>query len=68
MTGLAGTTVQVLGEVERCSSTELLYVKFTRKEQTSLPALVLNGEFRNSYNSIWILLGLWLSRILADTT
>ena len=30
-------------------SAELLYVKFTRKEQTLLPALVLKGKSRNSW-------------------
>ena len=30
---------------------ELLYIKFTVKEQTSLPALVLKGESRNYFGT-----------------
>ena len=42
---------------------ELLYIRFTRKEQTSLPAVVLKAKFRNSEGLILITLGFYLESI-----
>ena len=38
---------------------ELLYIKFTRKVQTSLPALVLKGKSKTSWECIKIILGFY---------